>query len=161
MEQGDTPSTRTGNTICVKEISLYGIFQRNATDFAADAYVRMAIVQDLQQVADTAPTAAQIFADTTQPWAAAPGVEHLGRFKVLWMSPVYDMWRMRCDSDTLAAGAVTQSTVVDVSLKTNIIVSFNSTAATDIQKNGIYLVWISSVATADWTGFSRCGFTDV
>lgn len=161
IAQGDTAGTRTGNAICVKELSFNGYFQRNATDFGADAYYRIAIVVDKQQVADTAPTAAMIFSNAAVPTDGLPNVDNLERFRVLWLSPVYDAWRMRLDSDNLAAGAPTQSAVFSKTMKLNLRVEYNGTALTDIQKNGIYVVYISSTTVGDISANIRLGFTDV
>lgn len=161
IAQGDTGATRTGNTISVKEVSIFGILQRNATDFAADAYLRVAVVVDKQNVADTAPLAADIFADAGQPWVDAPNVANLERFRILYMSPLIDMWRVRADSDHLAASTPTQAAHFQFTKKMNLKVSYNGAANTDIEENGVYLVLLSNVATADITGLRRIAFTDV
>jgi len=160
---GDIEGTRTGNAVNVTAINLSGYFLRNSTDFAADSFYRIALVQDKEQVADTSPTAAQIFNNTGLPTEALPLLDSLTRFNVLWLSPVFDAWMMRLDSDNLAASTPTQKSFWSHSWKGNIKVQYNGNSSTDIQKNGLYVVILSSTAvtTGDHTGTARVAYTDV
>lgn len=163
VAQGDTQGTRTGNTINVTGVDLSGNFIRISTDFAGAAFLRVALVQDREQVADTAPSVANIFA-TGDPVNALPNLDTLERFRILWLSPVMDAWQMVLDSDRLVAGSVpTHKGTYSHSWKGNIKVSFNGTASTDIQKNGLYFCYLTSsgVTTFDANGFARLCYTDV
>lgn len=160
IDQGDTMLTRTGNQIVINKINLSGFWQRNVTDFGGDAFTRFAIVVDKEQVNATAPTAANIFETPSNPTQALPLLSNLERFRILYMSPVYDMWMMRLDSDNLAASTPTQKTAFAYTWTGNLRVLFSGTAQ-EVQKNGVYVVWLSNVATADVTSTCRVGFTDV
>lgn len=160
---GDIQATRNTNTINVTNIDVSGYFTRLSTDFVATAFLRVALVVDKKQVSDTSPTAAQIFA-TGDPATALPNVDTLERFSVLWLSPVFDAWRMVIDSDRLVAGSVpTQSAAWSHAWKGNLKVSYNGNASTDIEKNGIYFVYLTSsgVTTFDSVATVRIGYTDV
>jgi len=160
IDQGDSMATRTGNQIVIQKINLSGFWMRNATDFGADAFTRFAIVVDKEQVNATAPTAANIFDVPSNPTQALPLTSNLERFRILYMSPVFDMWMMRLDSDLLAASTPTQKTAFAHTWTGNIRVLFSGTAQ-EVQKNGVYVVWLSSVATADVASTCRVGYTDV
>jgi len=158
IAQGDTQSTRTGNTIDVTSVSVRGSFSA-AADIALVSYMRIAIVVDKQQIADTTPNVSDVF--TSDPVIALPTLANLERFRVLHLSPVYDVRRMSLDTDNV--GPPTQSAYFDYTWKGNIKVSYNGTAATDQNKNNIYFLILSDVsaATLDFGGYARIGFTDV
>jgi len=163
IAQGDTQGTRTGNSINVTGIDISGHFISVSTDFVATAFLRVALVQDREQVADTNPTVANIFA-TGDPTQALPNLDTLERFKILWLSPVMNAWQMVLDSDRLVAGAVpTHKGTFNHSWKGNLKVSYNGTAGTDIQKNGLYFCYLTSsgVTTFDANGNARICYTDV
>jgi len=160
IDQGDTMAARTGNQIVIQKINLSGFWQRNATDFGADAFTRFAIVVDKEQVNATAPTAGVIFDVPSNPTQGLPLTSNLERFRILYMSPVFDMWMMRLDSDNLAASTPTQKSTFAYTWTGNLRVLFSGTAQ-EVQKNGVYVVWLSNVATADVTSTCRVGFTDV
>jgi len=153
IAQGDTVSTRTGNAINVVSITLKGTI----SDYgAAGSHFRVCLVQDKQQVADTAPAAGTIFSDaiaSANPVTAVPTIANLSRFNVLWMSRAYH-------SGGLNAGFV--NNYWECSKKVNIKVSYNGTASTDIEKNGLYVIFLSdqAAATVDFNGLARLGFTD-
>jgi len=67
------------------------------------------------------------------------------------------------DSDNLAASTPTQKSFWSHSWKGNIKVQYNGNSSTDIQKNGLYVVILSSTAvtTGDHTGTARVAYTDV
>jgi len=160
IPQDDTMSGRTGNAIVVNKISLTGYFQRNSTDFGADAFYRIAIVCDKEQVNNTSPTAAQIFDVPAIPTDGLALSSNLERFRMLWLSPVYDAWRMRLDSDLLAASTPTQATNFAHTWTGSIRVLFSGTGA-EVQKNGLYVVFLSNIAVGDVASTCRVGYTDV
>lgn len=159
IAQGDTQSTRTGNTVNVTSLSFRGSFA-GATDVSIVSYMRILIVVDKQQVADTSPAAGDIIT-SANPVNALPNLENLERFRILHASGVYDLRRMQLDTDL--SNAPTQSAYFDYSWTGNIKVSYNGTATSDIEKNGIYFVILSDVAaaTSDFGGSCRVAYTDI
>jgi len=160
IAQGDTQSTRTGNTVNVTSVSVRGSFS-GATDVSVVSYMRILLVVDKEQQADTAPTAAAVVLNAN-PVENLPNLDNLERFRVLYATHVYDMRRMQLDTDATTT-APTQSAFVDFTWKGNLKVSYNGNASTDMEKNNIYLVFLSDVAaaTTDFSGTTRIGFTDV
>jgi len=159
MGQGDTQFTRTGDTVNVVSIRASGFWVRNATDPAVNAQHRIAVVVDKQAVADTAATGAQIFQTPSEVHSCILNTDFLERFSILHISPVYFSAMMNLDTDVVVAP--TQKNVWEFNWKGNIKVSFNGAAATDIQKNTIYVVCLSNDGTVDFDGTARIGFTDI
>ncbi len=92
------------------------------------------LVWDNQQVADTAPTALQIFGSATPTLFSHLNPESHGRFTIISDRTVY------------------QSTVklrqpLKIIKRLSRHVRFNGAAATDLQKNGLFLVIYSNEAT--------------
>jgi len=152
IDQGDTVSTRTGNAVNIVSVTLKGTIVQAQNG----SFYRVALVQDKQQVADTAPTASAIFSDgiaSANPVTAVPTIANASRFNVLWMSKIYD-------------GAVINSgnqiPYYEMTKKLNLKVIFNGVAGTDIEKNGLYVVFLTDAVggTADFNGLARLGFTD-
>lgn len=167
IAQDDTVSTRTGNTIQIQSLNLSGYFVRqNTLTYTANGYYRIALVIDKQQVADTAPTIGDVFdygagASTR----FLPKVAALERFRVLWVSEIFDPLRMVLNQNltTASAGIPTQSTYFQYcNEKMNLRVDYNGSAITDIQKNGIYFLVLSSdtADVVDINGIARIGFID-
>jgi len=163
IPQGDTQTTRTGNTICVKNVCVEGYISRATTDPSVLSDLRFAVVLDKKQVTDTSPTAAQIFQDPANAWSSLPNTANLERFTVLWMSPVYDAYQYGYDTNVLASRAPTQSNKFKFSKNMNLKVSFNGSAGSDIEKNGLYFVCLNSDVTLEpiINAVTRVGFTDV
>uniref|UniRef100_UPI0040474049 hypothetical protein n=1 Tax=Polynucleobacter sp. TaxID=2029855 RepID=UPI0040474049 len=128
-------------------------------------FIRCFVVQDMQQVADTAPTPAQIFQITSSPQTPLLNSDTLGRFKVLYQSPLFQGSRLGW---TAVSGANriywanTQSNVADKYMPLNFKVRFNGSSGSDIQKNGIYAVVLSSIPgdTLEVDGYFRLQFYD-
>jgi len=161
VAQGDTQSTRTGNTINVTSVSIIGRWSKAGdTAYSGNAFYRWAVVVDKEQVADTLPAASAIF--TGSPIGNFPNLDNLERFRILYLSPVFENARMSSDTDATTSVATINSHW-KWSWKGNIKVSYNGTAGTDIEKNGIYVVYLSNDTqdTIDVAATARIGYTDV
>jgi len=129
-------------------------------------FCRFILVQDLQQIGDTSPTVSQMFAVTSSPQTPLLNIDSLGRFKILWMSPLklFTMMASKYDDGVISAqySNPTQSPIDDAWITVNTKVRYNGSASTDIQKNGLYLVCLSSLPgdTLDADGFVRLAYTD-
>lgn len=131
IAQGDTISTRTGNSILVNNIQLRSLVTFNAS--ATNTLVRAFLVQDLQQVADTPPTAASIL-DSVSPLAPLNRLS-LGRYKII----------------------MNKKFILDSQHPTKVVnfyrkfkkhhFRYNGTAVGDIQKGGLYIVFVHNEAT--------------
>jgi len=95
--------------------------------------IMLAIVVDNQQVSDTTPALSDIFTSGTDPHTLL-NVNTLGRFKILK--------RMQITLDSNAAG--NNARTLRLFRRFNFHVRYNGTAGSDTQKNGVYLVMITS-----------------
>lgn len=166
IAQGDTQGTRTGNTVYVKSLSIIGRWSR-ASDVALgvnNAY-RIIVFVDKEQIADTAPSVSDVVAGSPIP--QFPNLDNLERFRVLYFGPIKEAARMQTDADAFVLGTPSTTPTVNmyfkVNLKPNIKVSYNGSASTDIEKNGIYIGFISNDIqdTIDTVATCRVGYTDV
>lgn len=155
VAQGDTQSTRTGNTINVKTLH-WQLHCRCSTATNTSAF-RYAIVMDKEQVGDTAPAITDVFT-SNDPVVSLPSLDNLERFRMLYISPVFDCQSIQNNS---TPNTIRRTTTFDWS--GNIKVSYNGTAGTDIEKNGIYMLVLTDDAsnTIDFEGVCRIGYTDV
>lgn len=129
VAQGDTETTRTGNVINALYANMkYHIKWDTA---GVGGMVTCWLIQDMQQIADTTPTIADIL-QTTQV-DALPNWNNRKRFKILSK-------KVFCQ-DTAKAEIMTEFTQ-----KLNFKISFNGSADTDIQKNGFYFLTVGNEA---------------
>ncbi len=162
IAQGDTLGTRTGNSISVKSITVKGRFNTPvAVTPTGNSYYRLALVIDRQQVADTAPAFTDIF-DNSDPTFVFPNENSLGRFTYMWMSRIFDPRRLGFSTALTTTTIPTQSPFWEFTWTGNLVIRYNGTASTDIQKNGIYFVVMTTDLNdaLDITGVGRIGFTD-
>lgn len=162
IAQGSNLSNRIGDSINVTRLD-FGLEISKSTDAPGPitaGTVRFAIVQDKQQVPDTAPAAADIFTNAN-PLLDFPNTAQQDRFRVLWISPILSIPRMSLDTDT-NVGIPTINNFVTGSVNCRITVEYNGTASTDQQKNGLYFVSLTddAVGTMDTSGVLRISYTD-
>lgn len=167
IAQGDTVADRTGNGVKLQLLSLRGristpIDTIPGTTPTRNSYYRVALVQDKQQIADTSPGLTDIF-NPSNPVTVQLAVTALKRFRVLWMSNVFDprMLLMATSLENTSA-CPTQMTTFEYNWTGNQEIRFNGTATSDIEKNGVYLIYFSDDAnsTLDIGASVRLGFTD-
>lgn len=136
LTQGDEFTQRTGRSILLKSINLGGSLQIHPS-VSQNTRIMIALVQDKQQVSDTAPLITDIFTTGTSPHTFL-NANTLGRFTILWrkhytLSP--------------ATGGGKDAYSFSKFTPMNCHIRYNGTTSTDIQKNGVYLVVITSEAT--------------
>lgn len=136
LTQGDSVSGRTGNSVLLKSFTANGYIYVNPSQ-TTNTRVMLAIVRDMQQVEDTSPTIANIFASDVTPNTLLNS-SNLGRFKVLW--------RRQYTLDSNAGGG-NNAKQIKIFKKLNFHCRYNGSAETDIQKSGLYLVMITSEPT--------------
>lgn len=135
ISQGDGVDYRTGNSILVKNFVANGYMYINASQ-TTNTRIMIALVQDKQQVSDTTPTITDIFTSDSDP-STLLAVNTAGRFKILF--------RRQFTLDSNAAG--NNAKQLKIFKRLNFHTRYNGTSDTDIQKNGLYLVMITSEST--------------
>lgn len=146
IAQGDGVSARDGNSI--KMTSLYLRYYASINASATNTQLRFVIVKDNQQVSDTSPSWSDVFTSTST--VSHLNVNTLGRFSILRdvVLDLNDVSNPNCSGE--------------IYLKLNDHCRYNGTASTDMQKNGIYIMMVSSESTNTpsllWT--SRVNYID-
>lgn len=147
IPQGDGESARTGRSILLKDVYIRARMYKDPA--ATVSRVMCALVQDLQTISDTVPSFTDIFQSTTP--ETFMNLQTAGRFKVL-MRKTYIL-----DSDN------PQKELIKFK-KVYTHLKYNGSAAADIQKNALYLVWISSETgltnPVTISGGARIGYHD-
>jgi hypothetical protein len=132
LVEGDTVSGRTGNSVLAKGLSFRARIVSNSSSSAT--LCRLMLVCDKQQISDTSPGVTDIL-DVASP------LSHLstnasGRFDVLF-DQVYQF-------DNLSRRAFYINKYVNIN---KYHLRYNGTSGTDIQKNGMYLLYVSTENT--------------
>jgi len=130
IAQGNALNQRGGNSIKLQYISMKALV--NYALVGSGTLTSIYIIQDLQQVSDTAPSVFDIFESS----AGSLGVlnaANLGRFKILYKKKV--------TQDGVNARSVEQFK------KLKFHVRYNGANGNDIQKSGIYLVIMTNQIT--------------
>jgi len=149
IAQGDTAAQRTGNSLLAKYLSLKLYLTMNAS--ATQTLVRIIIFMDKQQVADTAPATTDLLqSNSTLSFLSNNAA---GRFQVL------KDYLINLD---LASHSSWRNKYYKSFAGRNLHCKFNGVNNTDINKNGVYLLMLSSEATntPTLTYSSRFGFHD-
>lgn len=129
---GDGPSDRTGNSIFVRALNIHGQLIFNSSG-SSPQFVRVAIVIDTQQVADTSASYTTLYNSST--YNSHVNVATAGRYKILY-SRVFELDNVN-----------NLSRMMNINIPMRHHVRFNGTASTDIQKGGLYILASSSEAT--------------
>lgn len=162
IAQGDLLGNRTGEGIKLQSISLHGSWTMPvATTPTANAYIRVVIFVDKQQVADTTPGVTTVFSPTG-PQEMQLNTTALKRFRILYASPVLDLRRLAAATALSTTVVPTQSPLFSFDWSGNMEVRFNGANTTDIEKNGVYVAYLSDDAnnTIDTSVTCRLGFID-
>lgn len=151
LSQDDTSSGRTGNSLLLRNIYIRGKIEIN-TAVTGNTRVLLALVKDKQQISDTIPAVADVFSSPTSPETML-SLNNSGRFKVLWRK-TYVM-----------SPATGGRNAIEVSKYWKLYdhVRYNGPNTADIQKNGYYLMVISSEIAANAPTVSitsRIGYHD-
>jgi len=153
---GTDQGERISDRIRIKRFQLEvrlatGVSSLGATP-TSEEFSRFILVQDTQQVSDTVVTPTDVLQNVANPAFPVLNVSNaVGRYKMLWVSPLFCHARIASAS---VAGAVafpntvTQTPVAIFDKRMDLVITYNGTASTDIQKNGMYLV-ISTNLAAD------------
>lgn len=157
IQQGDRTSDRTGDAISVKRLAMRFRIDRGSFSTAGFGFgMRIVMFVDKQQIADTSPAIGDVLElpSGTGLVSAFPRTVNLERFRILYMSPYLDAFRVQ-NGDI--------NDYYEFNWSGDLKVEFNGSAVSDIQKNGIYFGFVTNDTsnTVDGDGYVRVGFTDV
>lgn len=133
---GDNNNNRTGNSVLMRSLYLRGFIQIHPS-VTVNSRVCVMLVWDTQQIADTTPAITDILTnDNPEAVLNTAMIGYTaGRFKIL----------MRKNYNLIPGQRPTIN--IDKYFKLYKHAKYNGTAATDIQKNGLYCVVLSSEVT--------------
>lgn len=127
---GDGDNQRTGNSILCRNVYIRGTLIKAIN--AVSTFVRMLLIQDKQQGADTVPTIADVLEAVA---VNAPlNSNSVGKYSIL-------------KDQVFMLNANNPQDVINCYIPMQSHIRFNGTAGTDIQKNGIYVMFFSNEAT--------------
>lgn len=149
VSQDDTSTGRTGNSILLRQLAYRFKIEINSAVTSNTTFVMM-IVQDTQQVGDTSPSITDVLSSANTFSLMALGTA--GRFKVL----------KRQQFILTPASGGRPAVESKGFLKLYSHVRYNGSADSDIQKNGLYLLMLSSEGTnyPTFSGSFRIGYHD-
>lgn len=132
ISQGDTDAGRTGNSIFARNLLLNLDTKVNASNTGVN-FLKIMLVQDNQQVGDTTPAVTDILlgAYPNSPLNNAT----FGRFTIL------KNWKFSLDMASRPAYMISKYKKLYHHIR------YNGTADTDIQRGGLYLLFISDQST--------------
>lgn len=130
ITQGDLYDNRQGNSVLVKSLNIQGNVKWDTS--ATDSALTMWVIIDTQQASDTTPSIADIF--NGQGPHSILNAQTVGRYKIL-LKKHYSQ-----DSSK-------QLVFIDEHMTMNHHVRYNGASHTDIQKGGIYVIFISNQTT--------------
>lgn len=133
VANGDGDGARTGNSILLRGLSFSMTWNMNAS--ATNTWIRMVLVQDTQQIGDTAPAFTDVFDSGSSNIINLLNKNTLGRFKIIRDKVI--SFSSNSKTDYQKKGFI----------KFYNHVRYNGTASSDIQKMGLYLMFVSSEAT--------------
>ncbi|UOF78642.1 capsid protein [Circoviridae sp.] len=128
--QGDGAGQRTGNSILLRNFMMRARLTRNAS--SVTTVVRFMIIQDKQQISDTSPAISDVLQSVS---VDSPlNTSSLGRFKVLY-------------NRTILLDANKPMWHKETYRKLYTHIRYNGNAGTDIQRGGLYCLFISDQPT--------------
>ena len=132
IAQGDGQGNREGNSIKTTYFGFRGRCSLNAS--ASNTFLRVMLIRDTQQQSDTTPAISDVLENVSVSSFLNP--ETLGRYTVLF-DQTY----------SLESAGSTGSRTIEFNKKLNSHVRFNGSAAGDIQKGGLFLIFLSDHPT--------------
>jgi len=149
IAQGDLSSNRTGNSLLLKYLTMRVAVL--ASTSANQTLLRIIVFFDKQQIADTAPATTDLLSVNST--LAFLNNNAAGRFQV-----IDDRF---INLDNLSKKSMHYKYYKSFA-GSNIHCKYNGAASTDIQKNGLYVAFISNEATntPSVTGLIRLGYHD-
>jgi len=133
---GDNVANRTGNSILVRSLYMRGFININPS-VTVSTRVSLALVQDLQQVSDSIPSELDMFTSNNPEAQLRVGAttNTAGRFKIMWRK------------NYLMIPGQKPTITLDKFWKLYTHCKYNGSSGSDVQKNGLYLVILTSEST--------------
>lgn len=131
IAQGDGNGQRTGNSIFLRRINAHFTVVNNST--AGQVFHRWILFIDKQQIGDTAPTATDVLESSDVRSSLNPLTA--GRFVIL------KNWEFATSQLS------TDTKIIKYFKDIRHHIRFNGTGATDIQKGGVYMLFMSNQST--------------
>jgi len=154
VNQDDTDSGRTGNSLLARGL-YYSYTIRNSNTPLTFTTVRVMIIQDQQQISDSSPSnITGILEYTSGPRVVNSPLDSatVGRWKILHDS--------RLELDTVSQPQVSRTGYIPLRHH----IRYNGTGSADIQKGGIYCIFMADQAAANnpflWQMQTRLYFYD-
>jgi len=144
---GDSASTRTGNSIFARSLFLNLLIKSNSTNLNTQ-FCRVILFTDTQQLQDTTPAVTDVLTTATPNSTLNPNTA--GRFKVI------KNWQFYINQTTKPAFQIKKYTKLWHHVK------YNGSSNTDIQRGGLYLLYLSDQAgyTPDISYQTNLGYHD-
>lgn len=148
---GDLSGQRTGNSVLARSLYIRAYININPA-VTLSSRVSVVLVQDKQQIADVYPTVTDVFTSTDPEAQIKVGASNNvgGRFKIIWRR-----------NYTLIPGQ--RPTInIDKYFKLYSHIKYNGASIADLQKNGYYLMTLTSESTnfVTMNGNARLGYHD-
>lgn len=131
--QDDTSTGRTGNSILLRGININLECSMNASITNGETYFRIIVFKDNQQIGDTTPAVTDILESAKT--SAFLNQDHAGRFQIL------KNYYFSLDS------IKGKSRIIRHYINQHLHVRWNGINGSDIQKNGIYILFLSDEPT--------------
>ena len=131
--QDDTATGRTGNSILLRGININLECSMSSSITNGETYFRIILFKDNQQIGDTSPGVTDVLASATT--SSFLNQSQAGRFQIL------KNWYFTLDS---IRG---KSRIISHFVNQHTHVRWNGANGTDIQKNGVYLLFLSDEST--------------
>jgi len=170
ISQATAVNARIGENVQVRYIEMHGeVSYASSVALAVNdnPTYRVYIVQDKQQVASTSPALSDLVDQPGNPVYQLRNVQEQKRFRVIYDSGPQVLAFGNFVTPPTNSNVVMQARYhLHLKKRVSIPVEFNGSAATQIQKNGIYfmlstdMIGAGATSVLDWAGSSRVGFTD-
>lgn len=132
IPQGDTESSRNGISLLARRLNCRGTITQHAS--ATNTFFRMIILRDKQQIADTSPTPASIL-DAPSAIVSQYNNDDKGRFTILH------------DQTFKFSASGTTNASFNLNFPMQKHIRYNGVNGSDIQKNGLFVLLMSSEST--------------
>lgn len=150
VAQGDGTNQRTGNSILLRSFEIRLSSEINTS--ATVSKLRHIIFMDNRQVADTAPTEAEVIQSAGNPYSPRR-LDNMNRFIIL-----VDNFQVLSTNDNQAFKIEKHINLEG----RNLHITFNGSSGTDINQKGLYMLSLSNEATntPSMTGYAALYFHD-
>lgn len=150
ISQGVAQNERVGNSVHAVGLYFNWVADADGKDDTSNFIeMRFLVIQDLQQVGDASPTTQDIFEDPLlYPLTTPLKRENYGRFKILYERRIPHQYGANWSNPGGANLSTSRAYRDSGYIKVGKDLRYNGASAADIQKNGLYLVWLAADMTS-------------